>query len=213
MLSKENHEETTFSFSAETPQPRERRREPRHITILRVGALIGPAGRELCLIRNISAGGLMAHVYSHHAPGEKVSVELGSQQIDGSVLWGSESNLGIKFDEVIDVADMLSSQALLDNGWRQRMPRVEVDRLATVRCGARLYGVNTLDISQGGVKVETDEPLAVDAQIVITLDRFRPVQGVVRWWTDGLAGIAFNQLIPFGELMGWLIPDRAAKRA
>jgi hypothetical protein len=213
MLSKENHEETTFSFSAETPQPRERRREPRHITILRVGALIGPAGRELCLIRNISAGGLMAHVYSHHAPGEKVSVELGSQQIDGSVLWGSESNLGIKFDEAIDVAEMLSSQALLDNGWRQRMPRVEVDRLATVRCGARLYGVNTLDISQGGVKVETDEPLAVDAQIVITLDRFRPVQGVVRWWADGLAGIAFNHSIPFGELMGWLIPDRAARRA
>jgi PilZ domain len=213
MLSKENHEETTFSFSAETPQPRERRREPRHITILRVGALIGPAGRELCLVRNISAGGLMAHVYSHHVTGEKVAVELGSQRIDGAVLWASESNLGIKFDRIVDVAEMLSSQALLDNGWRQRMPRVEVDRLATVRCGARLYGVNTLDISQGGVKVETDEPLDVGAEVVLTLDRFRPLQGVVRWCADGLAGIAFNQLIPFGELMGWLIPEKASKRA
>jgi hypothetical protein len=183
------------------------------LTILRVGTLIIAGRRELCLIRNISAGGLMAHVYSHHATGEKVAIELGSQQIDGSVLWASESNLGIKFDEIIDVAEMLSSQALLDNGWRQRMPRVEVDRLATVRCGARLCGVNTLDISQGGVKVETDEPLDVGAQIVITLDRFRPIQGVVRWCTNGLAGIAFHQLIPFGELMNWLIPDRAAKRA
>lgn len=213
MLSKENHEETTFSFSDETPQPRERRREPRHITILRVGALIGPAGRELCLIRNISAGGLMAHVYSHHVTGEEVAVELGNRQISGSVLWANESNLGIKFDAAIDVAEMLSSQALLDNGWRPRMPRVEVDRLATIRAGARLYGVNTCDISQGGVKVETDEPLEIGAEVVLTLDRFRPVSGVVRWCADGLAGIAFNQLIPFGELMAWLIPERGAKRA
>jgi hypothetical protein len=213
MLSKENHEETMFSFSEAAPRPPERRRDPRHITILRVGVLVGPGGRELSLIRNISAGGLMAHVYSRHEEGERVAIELkGSQQIYGRVIWVRESNIGIGFDAPIDVAEMLSTQALLDNGWQPRMPRVEVDRLATVRCGARLYGVNTRDISQGGVKVETDQPLDAGADIVLTLDRFRPVQGVVRWCTDGLAGIAFNQLIPFGELMTWLIPDRAANR-
>ena len=213
MLSKENHEETTFSFSESAPRPPERRREPRHMTILRVGALIGPAGRELCLIRNISAGGLMAHVYSHHTMGEPAAIELrGNQPIPGKVLWARESNIGIQFDQQIDVAEMLSSQALLDNGWQPRMPRVEVDRLATVRCGARLYGVNTRDISQGGVKVETDEPFEVDSEVVITLDKYRPVQGVVRWCADGLAGIAFNQLLPFGELMAWLKPaDRALR--
>ena len=213
MLSKEDHEETTFSFSESTPRPPERRRDPRHMTILRVGALIGPAGRELCLIRNISAGGLMAHVYSHHTAGEAAAIELrGNQPIPGKVLWARESNIGIQFDEQIDVAEMLSSQALLDNGWQPRMPRVEVDRLATVRCGARLYGVNTRDISQGGVKVETDEPLDVGAEVVLTLDKYRPVQGVVRWCVDGLAGIAFNQLLPFGELMAWLKPGQPALR-
>ena len=80
MLSNECHEETIFSFSPRAPQPPERRRETRHLTILRVGALIGPNGRELCLIRNISAGGLMAHVYSHHSTGGRVAVELKSNQ-------------------------------------------------------------------------------------------------------------------------------------
>jgi hypothetical protein len=207
MLSEESHQETTFSFSSRAPQPRERRRDPRHLTILRVGALIGPAGRELCLIRNISAGGLMAHVYCQHENGEKVAVELkGNQLIHGSVVWVEESNIGVAFDELIDVPGMLSSQALADSGWRPRLPRIEVDRLATVRCGARLYGVNTRDISQGGVKVETDEPLDQGAQVVITLDKFRPVPGVVRWCGAGFAGIAFHQHLPFGELMGWLIP-------
>jgi hypothetical protein len=213
MLASDFHEETIFSLSKRPPQPvpSERRGSARHLTILRVGALIGATGRELCLIRNISAGGLMAHVYSHHSPGETVSVEFKTnQQVAGKVIWADESNIGIQFDSPIDVAEMLSAQAVLDNGWRPRLPRIEVDRLATLRCGARLYGINTRDISQGGVKVETDEPLEVGREIVLTLDGFRALHGVVRWCTGGMAGIAFNQLIPFAELMAWLRGEASA---
>jgi hypothetical protein len=213
MLSNDCHEETIFSFSRHAPQPPERRRATRHLTILRVGVLIGPDGRELCLIRNISAGGLMAHVYSHHALGVAVAIELKSNQpVAGKVVWADESNVGIEFDTPIDVEDMLSSQAAIHNGWRPRLPRVEVDRLATLRCGARLYGVNTRDISQGGVKVETDQPLEIGREIVLTMEKFRPVTGVVRWCHNGLAGIAFNHLIPFHELMEWLRPEAAPGR-
>jgi hypothetical protein len=211
MLSKDCHEETIFSLSPEAPAPPDRRRELRHLTILRVGALIGPGGRELCLIRNISAGGLMAHVYSPHAEGDKVVVELRSNQhIPGTILWVEESNVGIGFDETIDVEGMLAHQSALDNGWRHRAPRVEVDRLATLRCGAHLVGVNTRDISQGGVKVEIDEPIESGEPVVLMLDKLRPIHGVVRWCHEGLAGIAFNQVIPFHELMGWLRPEPGA---
>jgi hypothetical protein len=213
MLSNECHEETIFSFSREAPQPPERRRATRHLTILRVGVLIGPEGRELCLIRNISAGGLMAHVYSHHALGAAVAIELKSNQaVPGTVVWADESNAGIEFDTPIDVEEMLSSQSAIDCGWRPRLPRVEVDRLATLRCGARLHGVNTRDISQGGVKVECDQPLEVGREVVLTMEKFRPITGVVRWCNDGLAGIAFNHLIPFQELMEWLRPEGSPKR-
>jgi hypothetical protein len=205
MLSNELHEETIFSFSKLAPRPPERRRDSRHLTILRVGALIGPEGRELCLIRNISAGGLMAHVYSRHEEGERVAIELkGNQQTPGKVLWVSDSNIGVQFDEPIDVAEILSNQAVLDNGWQPRLPRIEVDRLATLRCGARLYGVNTRDISQGGVKIECDQPLEAGRDVVLAIERFRPLQAMVRWCDGGLAGLAFNQLIPFSELMAWL---------
>jgi len=108
---------------------------------------------------------------------------------------------------------MLSSQAVIDHGWRPRMPRVEVDRLATLRCGANLYGVNTCDISQGGVKVETDGPLEVGSEVVLTMEHFRPLEGAVRWCRDGLAGIAFNHYIPFPELMAWLRPAGAGQRS
>ena len=210
MLSKEYHDETVFSLSSEAPLPPERRRQPRHLSILRVGALIGANGRELCLIRNISAGGLMAHVYSHHEEGDAVSVELKSNhEIPGKVLWVEDSNVGISFDEPIDVVEMLANHGSLDNGWRPRPPRVEVDRLGTLRCGSRIHAINTRDISQGGVKVEIDQPVEPGADVVLMLDKLRPVQGVVRWCRDGHAGIAFNQVSPFHELMTWLRPDPA----
>ena len=212
MLSKECHEETTFSFSAEAPPPPDRRRDTRHLTILRVGALIADSGRELCLIRNISAGGLMAHVYSHHEQGDRIAVELKSDhQIPGHILWVDESNVGIEFDEPIDVEELLANHGRLENGWRPRPPRVEVDRLASLRCGARVHAVNTRDISQGGVKIETDQPIEPGSDVVLMLDRFRPIHGVVRWCANGSAGIAFNQVIPFHELMAWLRPEPAAR--
>jgi hypothetical protein len=198
-------EETIFSFSNEAPQPPERRRQARHMTILRVGTLIIDGRRELCLVRNISAGGLMAHAYSPLVQGQHVTVELKTnQQIGGLVSWVEGANVGISFDCPVDVEELLASQTVLENGWRPRLPRVEVDSLATLRVGARVYGVSTRDISQGGVKIETDQPFAVGEDIVLTLDKFRPVQGVVRWYQDGLCGISFNQVVPFHELMGWL---------
>ena len=62
MLPHECVEETSISLAAATPPPPERRRGQRHLTILRVGALTIDGTRELCLVRNISAGGVMALV-------------------------------------------------------------------------------------------------------------------------------------------------------
>jgi hypothetical protein len=200
-------EETTFSFSTSAPQP-DRRRHGRHLTILRVGALIIDGRRELCLIRNISAGGLMAHVYSRIDLDQRLAVELKSDQmVSGRVLWIDEANIGVGFDEPIDVEEILAVQAVSANGWRPRLPRVEVDRLGTLRAGARTFAVSTCDISQGGVKVEIDQALQPGEEVVFTPEKFRPVQGVVRWYHNGVCGISFNQVIPFHELMRWLRDD------
>ena len=205
MLVEDRTVETGFSFSNAVPEPPERRTDQRHIKILRVGTLVIGERRELCLIRNISAGGMMAHVYSKLGRGERVNVELkATQPVSGSVVWVDEEEAGIKFDSPVDVAELLANPTVLDNGWRPRTPRVEIDRMATMRAGARTYWVHARDISQSGVKVETEHPPAADTEVVLALDGLRPLQGIVRWSNDSSCGIAFNQLIPFGELIAWL---------
>ena len=205
MLAENQILETSFSFSDQVPAPPERRDGERYVTILRVGVLVIDGRRELCLIRNISAGGLMAHVYSPVQPGQCVTVELKSnQQIEGKVEWVRDADAGIAFDTKVDVSQLLSNPQVLDNGWRPRLPRVEIDRLATVRVGSRTYWVHTRDLSQGGVKIDTDQPLDVGTEVVITLENFRPIAGTVRWQKGRACGIAFNDLLKFEELIGWL---------
>lgn len=205
MVSRNPVEETIFSFSPSTPAPGDREDGVRRLTTLRVGTIQIEGRRELCLIRNISAGGLRAHVYSPLNQGQKVSFELKTdQQTSGVVSWIDGANIGVSFDQQIDVEELLASQIGVNDGRRPRMPRVEVDRLGELRIGARVYPVNSIDISQGGVRVEIDHPLNIGDNVVLTLEKFRAIPGMVRWYSQGQGGIAFNEVIPFQELMGWL---------
>jgi hypothetical protein len=205
MLAEKRIVETRFSTSDQAPEPPERRQGERIVTILRVGALIVDGQRELCLIRNMSAGGLHAHVYSAVKPGQRVTVEFKTnQQIEGRIIWVREACAGIEFDTPVDITAMLANPSVLDNGWRPRMPRVEVDRLATLRVGAVTHWVHIRDISQGGVKIDCDQPIETGSPVVLTPEYFGPVAGTVRWQRDGQCGIAFNQLIPFDQLIKWL---------
>jgi hypothetical protein len=55
-------EVTVVSLSDDMPAPPERRQSYRNLSVLRTAILRTSCGEELCLVRNISAGGLMAPV-------------------------------------------------------------------------------------------------------------------------------------------------------
>jgi hypothetical protein len=205
MLPHQCVEETSISLSTAAPPPPDRRRQQRHLTILRVGALTVDGIRELCLVRNISAGGVMAHVYRSLPVGTRVEVEIKNDDpLPGRVVWEADANVGIAFDEKIDVPDLLATSKLLGDGRQARRPRVEINRLAKLRCGADVYFVDALDISQGGVKLAVEAALPADAEVVVTLEGFRPLPGIVRWVRDGHCGIGFFQVIPIAVLCEWL---------
>jgi hypothetical protein len=205
MLAHECVEETSLSLSAITPPPPERRGGQRHLTILRVGALVIDGERELCLVRNISAGGVMAHVYRPIAIGTRVAIEIKNDDpLPGRVVWAAESNIGIAFDEKIDVPGLLATSKILGDGKRARRPRVRIDRPARLFCSGEAAEVHAVDVSQGGVKIETDAPPPIDADVVITLSGLRALPGIVRWAHDGQVGISFIQVLPIVELCEWL---------
>ncbi len=165
------------------------------------------AGKEFCLIRNISAGGLTARVYSDVPVGSRGTIELRTgQQVAGTVAWAREENFGLKFDAPIDVAEVLApctGGTVNIAGQRGRMPAIEIDCFASLRVGARTYRTRTSEMSQGGVKLRLDAMLA-EGEVVVTLCGLAPLAGVLRWCDGAVADISFNQLIPLGELAPWI---------
>lgn len=203
-------ETTLYSLAEGPPRPLERRTSDRHLTLFRVGSVNIGERRELCLIKNISAGGMLIRAYCALDKGTRLSVELKrGEQIEGEVSWTRDNCAGITFDNPVDVVELLAASA---DGQRPRMPRVEIRCIASVREGAKVYGLLARDISQGGVKVETDRGLALGSEVVVTLPGLSPQQGVVRWGEAGCYGITFNRLLALSELVGWLHEQRETLR-
>lgn len=207
-------ETTLYSLSDSPPAPagsKDRREGERHMTLYRVGSILVDDRRELCLIKNISAGGMMVRLYCSVATETPVTVELKSgQPIRGKISWTMDQNAGIAFNQTIDVIDILSNSM---EGPRPRMPRIETNCLATVREGANVIRAQACDISQGGVKIRTDAVFPQGSDVVVTLPGLDAQAGIACWCSNGYAGITFNRLLPLGELVAWLTLQRGMQRA
>ena len=201
---------TLYSLSDAAPDPVERRDGERHLTLFRVGTIIIGDRRELCLIKNVSAGGMLIRSYSALETGTAVAIELKhGETISASVSWTRDECAGIEFDVPVDVVDLLASSM---DGRKPRMPRIEVCCIASVRQDGDVFGMRACDISQGGIKVESDGALKVGADVVVTLPGLSPMQGVVRWKEAASYGITFNRLMALSTLVGWLQDQRQLLR-
>jgi hypothetical protein len=210
MLDEQRVETTLYSLGASLPDAPERRTGERHLSLLRVGTLTISDRRELCLIRNISAGGMLIRPYSSIEEGSRVTIELKQgEPIGGTARWTDDGCVGVTFDEPIDVIALLASS---EDGPRPRMPRVAIDRTVWVRVDANVHRARAADISQGGIKIECRSELPVKADVVVSLPGLDPCAGVVRWGADGTYGITFNRVIPLPVLVSWLRDGRAQVR-
>jgi hypothetical protein len=203
-------ETTVYSLAATPPTQPDRRGSDRYLSLLRVGAIEIADRRELCLIRNISAGGMMIRAYSDIPVGTPLTVELKQgDPVSGMVKWVDEGLTGVTFDEPIDVILLLAPPG---DGPRPRLPRIEVDCTAWVRQDGDVIRTRVLNISQGGVCVQARSPLTIGADIVVTLPGLTPAAGVVKWSDGGTYGLGFNRSLVLSELVEWLQDQQQEQR-
>lgn len=202
---------TAYSLSSMPPAPPERRDGERHLTLFRVGAMTVNDRRELCLIKNISEGGMMIRPYCGLSVGDPLTIELKTGfTVQCVVSWVRDESVGVEFDSPVDVLEILSNA---QDGQRPRMPRIEVDCFATVRDGGMVHRMRVQDVSQGGVKLETAVVLTSGCNLVVSLPGLDSQPGAVRWTEAGYLGVTFNRLLPLAELVAWLKAMREQLRA
>ena len=198
-------ESTTVSLSTSVPRPIERRADERVPASLRIGKLTSADGeQQLVKIKNLSAGGLMAIVGKPPIVGDHVFIELSSpEKIAASVVWTREDFVGLKFDQNLDLGELLAGRKPR-HGFRPRPPRLEIACRASVRVGKVYYTVDVHDISLGGMKVEPIEEYCLGKKVVVVVESLRPVRGEIRWFSERKAGIVFDQPLKFEELAEWI---------
>ena len=76
--------------------------------------------------------------------------------------------------------------------------------MTSVRQGAHVFSLMAHDVSQGGVKVESERDLELGGDVMVTLPGLPAVPGVIRWKDGKFYGITFNRLLALSELVEWL---------
>jgi hypothetical protein len=112
MLDEQPVETTLYSLAAAPRALPERQSSERFLSLLRVGTIVIGHRRELCLIKNVSIGGMLIRTYSGIASGTRVAIELKQgEPIEGTVLWHKGEMVDIEFDEAMDVLALIFSSA------------------------------------------------------------------------------------------------------
>jgi hypothetical protein len=201
---------TLYSLTDAPPAPPDRRDDERFVKLLRVGTLIIEGRRELCLIRNLSAGGMMIRAYSAIPTGTPLTVELKhGESVSGHVQWTKDALTGIAFESPIDVLSLIAPAS---DGPRPRMPRIALDCTAWVREGAHMRRTKAVNISQGGLCVDSMSELSIGAEVIVSLPELAPISATVRWRHGESYGIGFNHLLALSDLVGWLQARQALER-
>jgi hypothetical protein len=188
----------------------DRRLGPRHISVLRVGRVSWDGGDQLCVVRNVSSGGLMFECLHPPVIGQPLIVELRSdRQMCGTVRWVKEGLAGVEFDRSVDVSWVLREERGSLLRVRPRAPRF-------VRRGAvRLIGEgdpvagDLVDISIGGLSCRPDQPIHRGEPIVASIEGIGATNAEVRWRKGDVVGIRFEKPLAWRAFQLWL--DRAPR--
>ena len=89
-------------------------------------------------------------------------------------------------------------------------PRFDVDIGATIELGGQTASARVFDLSRGGARIAAVPNVSAGADMIVTIDKMRPLKGKVAWIAGGCFGVRFEPLIQAGELLSVLKIDSAA---
>jgi hypothetical protein len=161
--------------------------------------------RRDCEIRKISALGVTIASDLEPALGDKVAVELATgQRAAGKVAWSDHGELGVRFEDSIDVIALLNRKLVSQTPERRTMPRLEVRCLAHIKCGANFWPAMLRNISSGGLQLEGAEMPPVGTFVSIFVEGLNIPAGEVLWSRGELVGVELLEELSWTSIIPWV---------
>lgn len=183
----------------------DRRKQDRHIAMLRLAKIKTKSGEGWGFIKNLSATGMMVEVHPNFDLGDSVTALLTEdQELAGTVRWRKKALAGIEFFSPIDIAKVLAKPCDAKHGRVSRLPRIEMQHPINIYQGSRLIHADIRDISPAGICVATDFAFEIGKKLRLSVPDLLDINGTVRWQAGNRVGIVFSQRLPLDDLMVWL---------
>jgi hypothetical protein len=161
--------------------------------------------RRDCEIRKISALGVTVASDISAALGERVAIELATgQRAAGKIAWSNHGELGVRFEESIDVIALLNRKLVSQTPERRTMPRLEVRCLAHVKTGANFWPAMLRNISSGGLQLEGSEMPPVGTFVSVFVEGLNIPAGEVLWTRGELIGIELFEELSWTSIIPWV---------
>jgi hypothetical protein len=169
------------------------------------GAIFVSGSRAPCSIRKISSLGVTVGSDLTPALGERVAVELATgQRPTGKIAWTHHGELGVTFDDHVDMVALLNRKLVSLTPDRRSMPRVEVHCPAYVKSGASLSLAALRNISARGLQLESDELPAKGTYVAVFVEGLNIPPGEIVWRRDKLAGIELFEELSWTSIIPWV---------
>lgn len=161
--------------------------------------------RRPCSIRKISALGVTIDTDLAPALGECASIELETgHRAAGKVAWAGRSQVGVRFDDSIDVIALLNRKLVSQARERRTMPRIEVRCPVHVKCGGQFWIATLRNISARGLQIEGDELPSTGAYVSAFVDGLNVPPGELVWKRGKLAGIEVMEELSWTSIIPWV---------
>ena len=161
--------------------------------------------RRECEIRKISTLGATLGSDLSPALGESVSVELVTgQRAPGKIAWTGRSELGVRFDDSVDIIALLNRKLVSQTPERRTMPRIEIRCLAHVKCGENFWPAILRNISSRGLQLEGEDLPAKGTFVSVLVEGLNMPAGEVVWRRGKLAGVEVFEELSWTSIIPWV---------
>jgi hypothetical protein len=186
-----------MSHAAPASAP-DQRAAKRFALVLRAAKLVAISGEYLCVLRDVSAGGVRIRLFHDLPPGAQFQLELGSGVAYViEPVWQRSGYAGFRFAAgKIDASDLIREAS----PFPKRPIRLRLERPGLLALDAEQRAATVSDISQHGAQIEVMPCLAVGERVRLAVPGLPPRTARVVWRRRRVHGLAFEQAWRLDEL-------------
>jgi hypothetical protein len=183
--------------------------EPRHLSFFKPGTLHGDGEQRPIELLTLAESGAIVRIGAGLREGARLALELNYHyRFAVRVEWSSDSLAGLAFCDRAQVRETLTAR---DRGHPYRAPRLELDAEIVLRLGDTCLTARAKDVSEGGLKIELDDPEQVGREASVIVPGMPPMAGRIQWCRDGRTGLSFERPLPFRCLVDCLTRRESAQ--